>query len=95
MDTEVGLIPLFESTIQTMFWSVLFKHAVVKSTLLNTIHAGISVSLAVLITSVMKHQGNSAEFHTRLSQLTYCFEYYSTLLPPSRIHLSLLSFMRA
>ena len=48
MDTEIGLIPLFQSTIQTMFRSVLFKHAVVNSTPLNTMHAGISVSLAVL-----------------------------------------------
>ena len=93
MDTEIGLIPLFQSTIQTMSWSVLFKHAVVKSTPLNTIHAGISVSLAVLITSVMK-QYNSAGIHMRLSQLTHCV-IYSTLLPPSRIHLSLLCFMRA
>ena len=93
MDTEIGL--LFQSTIQTMSWSVLFKHVVVKGTPLNTMHAGMSVSLAVLITSVMKHQGNSAGIHMRFSQLTHCVEYYSTLLPPSRIHLSLLSFMRA
>ena len=95
METEIGLIPLFQSTIQTMSWSVLFKHTVLKSTPLNTMFAGISVSLAVLITSVMKHQGNSAGIHMRLSQLTHCFEYYSTLLPPYRIHLRLLSFMRA
>ena len=27
MDTETGLVPLFQSTIQTMSQSVLFKHA--------------------------------------------------------------------
>ena len=70
MDTETGLTPLFQSTIQTMSWSVLFKHVVVKSTPLNTMHAGISVSLSVLTTSVMKHQGNSAGTHEVVSANT-------------------------
>ena len=42
MVTEIGLVPLFPSTIQTMSRSVLFKHAVVKGTPLNTMHEGIT-----------------------------------------------------
>ena len=76
MDTEVGLAPLFQYTIQTMSRSVLFYYAVVKSTPRNTMHASISVSLAVLITSKKKHRGNSAGMHVWLSQIKkYCFEY--------------------
>ena len=37
------------------------------------VHAGISVSFPVLITSVKKYFGNSAGMY--LSQLTHCFEY--------------------
>ena len=75
MDNEVGLVPLNQATIQTMSRSVLFYFAVVKSTPRNTMHAGISVSLAVLITSKQKHRGNSAGMHMWLSQITYYFEY--------------------
>ena len=63
MDTEIGLVPLFQSTIQTVSYSNM------------QMHAGISVSFAVLITSVKKHCGNSAGMYMRLSQLTHCFEY--------------------
>ena len=65
MDTEIGLVPLFQSTIQTMSRSVLFKQ----------VYAGISVSFSVLITSVKKHCENSAGMYMWLSQLTHCFEY--------------------
>ena len=63
MDTEIGLVPFFQSTIQTMFRGVLFKHA------------GVSVSFVVLITSVKKLCGNSAGMYMWLSQLTHSFEY--------------------
>ena len=66
MDTEIGLVPFFQSTIQTM------------SRMSNSnmqMHAGISVSFPVLITNVKKHCGNSAGMYMWLSQLTHCFEY--------------------
>ena len=75
MDTEIGLVPLFPSTIQTMSRSFLFKHAVVKGTPLNTVHDGISVSLAVLFTSVKKHRAAIVHECTCLSRITHCFEY--------------------
>ena len=85
MDTEIGLVPLFQSTIQKC----------VRVSCLNMqMHAGISVSFPVLITSVKKHCVNSAGMYMWLSQLTHCLG-ISTVLPPSRIHLSLLSFIRA
>ena len=73
MDTEIGLVPLVPSSIQTMSRSVLFKHAVVKGTPLNTMHEGISVSLAVLCTSVKR--GALLQECKCLSQLMHCFEY--------------------
>ena len=75
MDTEIGLVPLLPSTTETMSRGVLFKHAVVKGTPLNTMHEGISVSLAVLLTSVKKHWGAILQECTCLSQLTHCLEY--------------------
>ena len=75
MNTEIGLVPLFPSTIETMSRSVLLKHAVVKGTPLNTMQECISVSLAVLFTVVKKHRGAILQEYTCLSQLMHCFEY--------------------
>ena len=66
MDTEIGLVPLFQSSIQTMSRSDLFKYA--------GACRYISIVFCV-ITSLKKHCGNSAGIYMWLSQLTHCFEY--------------------
>ena len=66
MDTEIGLVPLFH---------LLFKQCFGVSYSNMQMHAGISVSFPVLITSEKKHCGNSAGMYMWLSQLKHCFEY--------------------
>ena len=60
------MVSLFQSTIQKCL-GVSYSNM--------QMHAGISVSFAVLITSVKKHCGDSAGMYMWLSQLTHCFEY--------------------
>ena len=66
MDTEIGLVSCS---------NLLSKQCLGVSYSNMQMHAGISVSFAVLITSVKKHCGNSAGMYMWLSQLTHCFEY--------------------